>query len=182
MFLFEAEGVVALLFFVFWIWALFDCIATDGALCRNLPKGVWLILVILLPDIGGVAWLLLGRPEKARWRPGSTDYAKPRRPVGLEDSPQYSGVEEVSERRSAELDRRLEQWEAEQRALREPAEPAKALPAATSPALATGAPGEALDLDAWQTELDRREADVRRRELELRARELEERDRRLEES
>ena len=183
---FEAEGVVALLLFVFWVWALLDCIATDGALCRNLPKGVWLILVLLIPDIGAVAWLLLGRPEKARWRPGSTDYTKSRGPVGLEDRPDYSGASDVSERRSAELDRRLERWETEQRALREKAEPAKALPAAAPPAAAdvsaTDTPGEATDLDAWQAELDRREADLRRRELELRERELEERGRHLDDS
>ena len=47
------------------IWAIFDCISTDAALCRNLPKGVWLILVLILPDIGSIAWLLLGRPQNA---------------------------------------------------------------------------------------------------------------------
>lgn len=114
--IFEAEGVVALLLFLFWIWALFDCISTDASLCRSLPKGVWLLLVIVLPDIGGIAWLLLGRPEKAHWRPGSTDYRAPRRPVGLEDQPRYSGAAGVSERRSAELDRQLDEWEAQQRA------------------------------------------------------------------
>ena len=72
MILFETEGLVAFVLFLFWIWALFDCISTDGSLCRNLPKGVWLILVLLLPDIGALAWLLLGRPQKAGWRPGSS--------------------------------------------------------------------------------------------------------------
>jgi hypothetical protein len=140
---FEAEGVVALLLFLFWIWALFDCISTDSSLCRSLPKGVWLLLVIVLPDIGGIAWLLLGRPEKAHWRPGSTDYRAPRRPIGLEDQPRYSGaagVSErrsagVSERRSAELDRQLDEWEAQQR--------------------------------ARSAELDRREEELARREREL---------------
>ena len=103
----------------FWIWALFDCIATDGALCRNLPKGVWLIVVLLLPDIGSLAWLLLGRPEKAHWRPGSTDYASPRRPVGLEDHPRYSAAAGVTERKSAELDAQLERWEADKTKERE---------------------------------------------------------------
>jgi hypothetical protein len=181
MFFFEAEGVVALVLFVFWIWALFDCIATDGALCRNLPKGVWLILVLLLPDIGAVAWLLLGRPEKAHWRPGSTDYSARHRPIGPEDQPHYSATAETPELRSADLERRLDEWEAEQRALREGPAPKLALPAGKLP----GEPATSAtrtDLDAWQAELDRREADLRRRELELREQELEQRNANLDES
>ena len=160
MLFFEAEGVVFLVLAAFWIWALFDCISTDSALCRNLPKGVWLILVLLLPDIGALAWLLLGRPERAGWRPGSTDYSAPRKPVGIEDSPRYSEIAGVTDRRSEELDRQLEDWEEEQRA--------KAAPSSRS------------DLDAWEAELTAREDALRQRELEQRERELEERRRGLE--
>ena len=166
--IFGAEGIVLLLLFAFWIWAVLDCIATDSALCRNLPKGVWLILVLVLPDIGSIAWLLLGRPERGNWRPGSTDYSAARRPIGLEDHPRYSATAEVTDRRSAELDSKLEQWEAEQRK-------GSALPAPGAP---TGDP----ELDAKQAELDRREQELRRRELEQRERELEARERDLGES
>jgi hypothetical protein len=38
---------------------------------------IWLLIVILVPPIGPIAWLLLGRPVGADWRPGSTD-ARPR--------------------------------------------------------------------------------------------------------
>ncbi|MCU1427734.1 MAG: hypothetical protein JWL83_1734 [Actinomycetia bacterium] len=153
---FEFEGLVAALLFFFWLWALIDSISTDSSLCRNLPKGVWIILVLLLFDIGALLWLLLGRPERAHWRPGTTDYASPHRPVGMEDHPRYSAIADVTDRRSEELDRRLAQWEAEQRKKGLPA------PASSDP-----------DLDAQEAELRRREADVRRRELELRERELE---------
>src|SRR5690348_15193737 len=119
MVLFDAEGVFALVLLLFWLWAIFDCIATDASLCRNLPKGVWLVLVIILPDIGSIAWLLLGRPEKAHWRPGATDYSSARRPVGFEDHPRYSAIAGVTERRSEELDRVLDEWEASQRDARE---------------------------------------------------------------
>jgi hypothetical protein len=159
--LFETGGLVALVLILFWVWALLDCISTDSALCRNLPKGVWLIVVLLLPDIGSLAWLLLGRPEKAHWRPGSTDYRAPRRPLGIEDDPRYSGPASVTDRKSAELDAELARWEAKK------PEPA-ADPTAPDPA--------APDLDAWETELNRREAELRRRELELRQLELDRRE------
>jgi hypothetical protein len=155
----DAEGLVAVALFLFWIWALLDCIATDSALCRNLPKPMWIILVLILPDIGALIWLLLGRPEKADWRPGSSDYAAPRRPVGVEDSPRYSPNPSVTDRRSEELDRELERWEREQRA-KEPAAAKAAQP----------------ELDAWQQELDRREAELKKRELQLRQRELDRRE------
>jgi hypothetical protein len=143
----EVDGIVALLLFMFWIWAILDVIATDSALCRNLSKGLWLILVLLLPDIGAIAWLLLGRPERGSWRPGSTDYATPRRPVGLEDDPRYSSTPSVTDRRSAELDRELDEWEAEQRR-------------------------KSDDLDRREAELRRREIELREREVERRERDL----------
>jgi hypothetical protein len=113
------DGIIGFLLLIFWVWAIFDVISTDSAMCRNLPKMPWLIIVIVLPEIGGIAWLLLGRPERASWRPGSTDYAAPRRPVGFEDSPRYSASPEVSDRRSEELNEQLERWEREQREKRE---------------------------------------------------------------
>ena len=155
------EGVVGLLLFMFWIWAILDVISTDSAMTRNMPKMTWLIIVVILPDIGAIAWLLLGRPERASWRPGSSDYAAPRRPVGLEDSPRYSASPEVSDRRSAELNKELERWEREQ---------GKAAGSSSSAAAASP------DLDDWQRKLDEREAELRRRELELRQRELDQRE------
>jgi Phospholipase_D-nuclease N-terminal len=160
MILFETGGIVFVALILFWVWALFDCVATDASLCRNLPKGLWIILVLILPDIGSLLWLLLGRPERASWRPGSSDYSKPRRPVGLEDHPRYSATPGVTDRRSAELDAQLAEWEKERqsRAIEPPTK-------------------DRATLDAWEAELNRRELELRRRELEQRERELESRER-----
>lgn len=159
----DVDGLAAIALLMFWVWALLDCIATDSGMCRNLPKPMWIVLVLILPDIGALAWVLLGRPEKAHWRPGSTDYAKPRRPVGLEDSPRYRPDPIVSDRRSKELDRELERWEREQRG---------SSSASTAGTGSTAHP----ELDEWQQQLDRREAELRRRELELRQKELDQRE------
>jgi len=112
-------GFATLLVLAVWLWALFDCISTDASLCRNLPKGMWLILVLFLPLIGSIAWMILGRPERARLHPDNKTYAGPA-PHGIEDHPRHSGSSGVSDRRSAELDEQLAQWEreeAEKRAL-----------------------------------------------------------------
>ncbi|HEX4492126.1 MAG TPA: PLD nuclease N-terminal domain-containing protein [Acidimicrobiia bacterium] len=160
MILFESGGIVALALLLFWVWALFDCVATDAALCRNLPKGVWIIIVLILPDIGSLLWLLLGRPERAHWRPGSTDYSKPRRPIGVEDHPRYRAIAGVTDRQSAELDARLDEWEQQQRAIARPTKDAT----------------EPTDLDAWEADLNRRELELRARELEARERDIETRE------
>ena len=111
----ELEGVLGVVLFAVWIWALIDCITTERDLARNLPKGVWLIIVIVLFNLGAILWLLLGRPANKHWRPstGTTDYSTPRRARGIEDRPSLP-IGEVTDRRSAELDRQLDAWEAAQ--------------------------------------------------------------------
>jgi Phospholipase_D-nuclease N-terminal len=79
------EGLVPVLLLGLWIYCIFDVIATDDVLVRNLPKGLWLLIVIFLPDIGSLAWLLLGRPLYAGWRPGDTTRRTPKRVLGPED-------------------------------------------------------------------------------------------------
>ena len=80
-----AFGVVPLALLALWVFCVLDVIATDDALVRNLPKGMWLLIVIFLPDLGSLAWLLLGRPMYAGWRPGDTSRRPPKRYIGPED-------------------------------------------------------------------------------------------------
>ena len=43
------------------VYCLIDCIQTDVP--RNLSKTTWVFVIILLPIVGGIAWLVAGRPE-----------------------------------------------------------------------------------------------------------------------
>ena len=78
----------------FWLYCLLDVIAMDAGRVRNLSKPLWLVIVLLVPVLGGIAWLMLGRPPRASLAPGSAvDPASPppRRaprqgPIGPEDS------------------------------------------------------------------------------------------------
>jgi phospholipase D-like protein len=56
-------AVVGIGFLILWIYCIYDVITTDAAIIRHLPKMVWLILVIILGDIGSILWLALGRPQ-----------------------------------------------------------------------------------------------------------------------
>lgn len=56
------DGLFGLVMFGLWLYCLIDVITTDSARCRNLPKLAWLFIVLLLPDIGSIAWLVAGHP------------------------------------------------------------------------------------------------------------------------
>lgn len=67
--------------------------------------------MIFIPTIGSVAWLALGRPLSASWRPGDTRRRPPpRRTLGPEDLPDFPATRPDDDR-----DRRLRQWEEELR-------------------------------------------------------------------
>src|SRR5665647_2839130 len=51
------------------VYCLIDCIQSDEGSVRNLPKTMWVLLIIFLPIVGSVAWLAVGRPQGAPARP-----------------------------------------------------------------------------------------------------------------
>ncbi|MET8142079.1 PLDc N-terminal domain-containing protein [Sphaerisporangium sp. NPDC005288] len=76
----------------FWLYCLFDVITTPEGDVRNLPKLLWVLIVVLLVDLGGVLWLLLGRPlsqqavqRQRTGRPGP----RPSAPRGPDDDPDF---------------------------------------------------------------------------------------------
>jgi hypothetical protein len=46
-----------------WIYCIFEVIASEATVVRNLPKLAWLVIVVLLGPIGALAWIFLGRPR-----------------------------------------------------------------------------------------------------------------------
>ncbi|MER6669607.1 PLDc N-terminal domain-containing protein [Amycolatopsis japonica] len=52
-----------------WIFCIVDVITTDEGSCRNMPKGMWLLLVLIVPLIGSIVWLVAGRPRHAARAP-----------------------------------------------------------------------------------------------------------------
>jgi hypothetical protein len=56
-------GVLALIEIVLLVYCVLNIITTPDGEVRNLPKLLWLVLVVVLPLIGGIAWLIAGRPQ-----------------------------------------------------------------------------------------------------------------------
>lgn len=74
--------ILPVLSFVLLIGALADIITRDETQVRHLPKLVWIILVVILPLVGGILWFAVGRG----WRqePEAVPFGDPRRHQSLE--------------------------------------------------------------------------------------------------
>jgi hypothetical protein len=82
------------------LYCLIDCIQAPDGTVRNLPKWGWIVLIVLVPWIGPVAYLIAGRPRRegvtsgAPWSPpgrpdGRTSRPAPRAPRGPDDDPDF---------------------------------------------------------------------------------------------
>jgi hypothetical protein len=129
------------------IFCLIDVIQTPEGEVRNLPKVVWIVLILLIPLIGCIAWLVAGRPQRSPrgqvpWpstqTAGFPEYERPRA-TGPDDDPEF--LHEMK-RGNEEQERLLLRWEDDLRRreqqLREPT-------ASTGETLPDQRPGEAAD-------------------------------------
>ncbi len=93
-----AGVLLGLALLAFWLYSLFDVITTPEEDVRNAPKALWLLIVALVPLVGGLFWLARGRPltaaARARRQPGGP---RPPAPKGPDDDPEFL----------RELDRRM---------------------------------------------------------------------------
>lgn len=122
------------------VYCLIDCIQTDEGSCRNLSKGLWVVLIIVLPIVGGVAWLVAGRPtspQTGRTVPwpstqtaGFPEYERPRRgALAPDDDPAFLAGLAGARQEDSRHEKMLAEWEAQ---LREREERLRATEAAPS--------------------------------------------------
>ncbi|NKE10221.1 MULTISPECIES: PLD nuclease N-terminal domain-containing protein [Kocuria] len=91
------------------IYSFFDCLRSDPRDIRGIRRGPWIAVILLLPVIGGILWLALGRP---RYAPASSQSARAK---GPDDDPNF--LRQLDEkRRSEQADAELEEWERRRRA------------------------------------------------------------------
>ncbi|MCM6778837.1 PLDc N-terminal domain-containing protein [Nocardia sp. CDC159] len=73
-------ALVGLITLVLWVYCLIDVITSPESEIRHLPKALWLIIVILVPTLGALLWLILGRPVGSGRRSTTTRYPEYDRP------------------------------------------------------------------------------------------------------
>lgn len=92
-----------LLLMAFWIYSIIDCAMVPPTRHRGVSKPVWLLIVILLPVVGGLLWLIVGRGR-------AVVRSVPRAP---DDNPEFLGsIGSISDQ-----DERIRRLEAELAAL-----------------------------------------------------------------
>lgn len=55
----------ALLAVAFWVFSIVDCAVQPPTRHRGVNKPAWLVIVVLLPVVGGIAWFIIGRTGRA---------------------------------------------------------------------------------------------------------------------
>ena len=110
-----ADGLIGLVLLGLWLFCLFDVITTADAECRNLPKLVWLLIVLMLPDIGSLIWLIAGRPRTYAPGPGRStaypEYDRPGRFAATNPDDDEEFLRQVRERAEEQRRRYREQQE-----------------------------------------------------------------------
>lgn len=86
---------VLVLVFAVTLYALLDCIRTDGSRVRHLPKLLWVVLIVLVAPIGPLIWLLAGRDRGA----GPPQRTQLPRPVAPDDDPDFLRNLDIERRR-----------------------------------------------------------------------------------
>ncbi|MEU8568597.1 PLD nuclease N-terminal domain-containing protein [Streptomyces pathocidini] len=77
-----------------WIYAFIDCLNTPEEQVRKLPKGAWVLIIVLFGYLlfGSLAWLLAGRPRRSEVSGGAGAYGAARgraRWVAPDDNPEF---------------------------------------------------------------------------------------------
>ncbi|MFC0675826.1 PLD nuclease N-terminal domain-containing protein [Brachybacterium hainanense] len=105
------------------IFALADCIQTEDENVRGIPKWAWIVLIVLIPWVGPITWLLVGKDRSSAsgskglagaFGPRGADGnggARRGRPLAPDEDPEFL--------RKLDEDIRRERREREQRSRRE---------------------------------------------------------------
>lgn len=81
-----ARGIIAVLSIALTVFALADCVQTEDDKIRGLPKWAWIVLIVLIPWVGPITWLFVGKD-----RSDSGGGGRPRRegPLAPDEDPDF---------------------------------------------------------------------------------------------
>lgn len=96
------------------IYALIEAISTPTDRTRIMPKGLWIVVIILIPLVGGVLWLLFGNENAylASTVQGFKKASGPARPTTPDDDEEFLrslDIQRAQKRRAEELRKREEE-------------------------------------------------------------------------
>src|ERR1700712_1984063 len=115
-----ADGLLGFLLLGLWLFCIFDVSTTPESSVKHLPKLVWLLLVLILADIGSVIWLVAGR-ERSRPSPAlsgraggpAPEYDRPDRAAVVSPEDDEAFLRQLRERADAQRRHHEQQRRAE---------------------------------------------------------------------
>ncbi|SEF09582.1 Phospholipase_D-nuclease N-terminal [Jiangella alba] len=90
------------------VYALIDCLQTDSTRFRSLNRVAWVAIIVLIPLIGPILWLVIGKERARPQRPTGP----PPRPLAPDDDPEFLRHLRDSDSKHEQM---LNQWEADLR-------------------------------------------------------------------
>jgi hypothetical protein len=111
------DVVNSLFVLVLTVAALVDIITRSDGSIQHLPKLLWILLVILLPVIGGILWFAVGRSYQSAGGNGGGRYAEPFHRGDVEQQKSLVAETRVrtTEQELADLDHEIELYEKQAR-------------------------------------------------------------------
>lgn len=96
------------------IYALIEAISTPSERVRIMPKGLWIVVIVLIPLIGGVLWLLFGNQNSylASTVQGFKKTSGPARPTSPDDDEAFLrslDIQRAQQKKAEELRKREEE-------------------------------------------------------------------------
>lgn len=91
--------------------ALISCVSAEDDEIRGLPRALWMLLIVLFPFAGSIAWFVARRPS-VRWFRGRLP-SRENRPLGPDDDPEF--LRSISVRRAEQEQEMFKRWEADLR-------------------------------------------------------------------
>lgn len=130
----KVEALLGIVVLALWIYCVIDLIQTRDDDVRSLPKIAWVLIVLLFPLVGSIAWLAVGRPQPGP-RPGPgrgaggsfPEHDRPGRMTATSPDDDEDFLRQVRERAEEQRRRYRE-------AKGEPADPSPEEPTGESPA------------------------------------------------
>ena len=106
----KIEGLLGVVAFALWVFCLVDAIGSPADRIRNLPKAAWIVIVLLFPLVGSIAWLVAGRPESGvarrsayeREQSAFPEYDRPGRAAAVDPEKDETFLRQVRERAEAQ--------------------------------------------------------------------------------
>ncbi len=87
------DGLLGVLMLGLWLFCIIDVITTPPQSVRNLPKLIWLVVVVLLADLGSIVWLVAGHDwthsPREKFGVAPRRATTPRRPSNPDDDDEF---------------------------------------------------------------------------------------------